>query len=210
MKRPDLAMDTLAVPTPAPMDPATPSSTTVPAAASPAVKDEIAAEASRLDLPVPAVSRGVAIGIGVLATLALVFALDWAQGFVISLLVGIFLAYTLNPLVVWLERMRIPRIVGTSIVMLAVVCALALGTYSLRGQLQSIVEQLPEAASKVSAKLASVRIDSLIDIKKVQTAARTIEKATGEAEIVPSVARQPATHVVVDQPAFKLSSALWT
>ena len=133
-----------------------------------------------------------------------------AQGFVISLLVGIFLAYTLNPLVVWLERMRIPRIVGASIVMLALVCALALGTYSLRGQLQSIVEQLPEAASKVSAKLASLRIDSLIDIKKVQTAARTIEKATGEAEIVPSVTRQPATHVVVDQPAFKLSSALWT
>ena len=126
MNRHDLAMDTLPVPNPAPINPGTPGGAAVPAAPAPAVEEDIAADASRLDLPVPALSRGVAVGIGILATLALVFALEWAQGFVISLLVGIFLAYTLNPLVVWLERMRIPRIVGASIVMLALVCALAL------------------------------------------------------------------------------------
>jgi predicted PurR-regulated permease PerM len=115
----------------------------------------------------------------------------------------------LNPLVVWLERIKVPRIVGASIVMLAVVCALGLGTYSLRGQMQTIVEQLPEAASKLSARLASLRIGELINMQNVQKAAREIEKATSQAESGPSVTRQPATHVVVDQAGFKLGNVLW-
>jgi hypothetical protein len=40
-------------------------------------------------------ARGLALGI--LATVAVVFVLEWAQSFVISLLLGILIAYTLNP-----------------------------------------------------------------------------------------------------------------
>jgi len=149
------------------------------------------------------------VALGIVAALAVVFALQWAEGFVISLVVGIFLAYTLNPLVVWLERIKVPRIMGAGIVMLAVVCALGLGTYSLRGQMQAIVDQLPEAASKMSARLASLRIGQFIDMQKVQTAAREIEKATGPVETGSPAARQRATHVVVDQPGFKLGNVLW-
>src|SRR5258706_2672214 len=50
--------------------------------------------------------RGLALAI--LATVAVVFALERAQSFIISLLIGILFAYTLNPLVVWLERIRVP------------------------------------------------------------------------------------------------------
>jgi len=156
---------------------------------------------------VPVYTGGLALRI--LATLALIFALRWAQSFAISLLVGIFLAYTLNPLVVWLERIKVPRIVGASIVMLTAVCALGLGTYSLRGQMQTILEQLPEAASKLSARLASLSLGGLISMQKVQTAARDIEKATSQSENSPSISRQPVTHVVVDQAGFKLSNVLW-
>ena len=46
-----------------------------------------------IHLPVDA--RGVALSI--LAVIGVVFALDWAQAFVISLLLGIIIAYTLNP-----------------------------------------------------------------------------------------------------------------
>jgi len=52
--------------------------------------------------------RGPALGI--LAALASVFALSWAQAFVVPLLLGIVLSYTLNPLVAWLEAIRIPRL----------------------------------------------------------------------------------------------------
>jgi len=189
------------------MNPEARGSAELPAADSPATQEKVTSDATQLTVRVPVDTRGVALGI--LATLALVFALQWAQSFAISLLVGIFLAYTLNPVVVWLERIKVPRIAGASIVMLAVVCALGLGTYALRGQMQAIVEQLPEAASKLSARLASLQIDQLIDMKKVQTAAREIEKATGQSESEPSAARKPATHVVVDPPGFKLGNVLW-
>ena len=178
-----------------------------PAADSPATQEKVTSDPAQLTVPVPIHARGVALGI--LASLALVFALRWAQSFAISLLVGIFLAYTLNPLVVWLERIKVPRTLGAGIVMLAVVCVLGLGTYSLRGQMQTIVEQLPEAVSKLSTRLASLRIGELINMQKVQTAAREIEKATGQAESGPSAVKQPATHVIVDQAGFKLSNVLW-
>jgi predicted PurR-regulated permease PerM len=180
--------------------------TELPAVDSPATQEKVASDSTQLTVSVPVDARGVALG--VLAALALVFALRWAQSFAISLLVGIFLAYSLNPLVVWLERIRVPRIVGASTVMLAVMCALGLGTYALRGQMQTIVAQLPEAASKLSARLASLQFARLIDMQKVQTAARDIEKATGQAESGASATKQP-THVVVDPTGFKLSNVLW-
>ena len=91
------------------------------------------------------------------------------QLFVITLLLGLLFAYTLNPLVVWLEQIRIPRALGTTVVMMGVVCALSLGAYSLRGQFQTILDQVPAAVSKLSAGLASVRKGQTSTLQKVQT-----------------------------------------
>jgi len=152
---------------------------------------------------------GYGLALAILATVAVIFALEWAQSFVISLLLGILFAYTLNPLVVWLERIRIPRMAGTCIVMVSVVCALVLGTYSLRGQMQTIIDQLPEAVSKLSAGLVSLRKGQASTMQKVQTAASEIEKATNQAAGVSSSARQPVTRAVIDPPGFKLGNFLW-
>jgi len=164
------------------------------------------ADAIPLTVHLPVDARGVALGI--LATVALVFALDWAQPFLITLLLGILFAYTLNPLVVWLERIKIPRVVGAGMVMAAVICALAFGAYALRGQVQRILVQLPEAASKLSAGLAKMRSGPLSNMNNVQAAANTIEKATSQADLS-ALPKQRATHVVIDQPTFKLSNFLW-
>ncbi len=164
------------------------------------------ADAIPLTVHLPVDARGVALGI--LATIALVFALDWAQPFLITLLLGILFAYTLNPLVVWLERIKIPRVVGAVMVMAAVVCALVFGAYALRGQVQRILVQLPEAASKLSAGLAKMRSGPLSNMNNVQAAANTIEKATSQADLS-ALPKQRATHVVIDQPTFKLSNFLW-
>ncbi len=151
--------------------------------------------------------RGLALAI--LATVAVVFALDWAQSFVISLLLGVLFAYTLNPLVVWLERIRIPRVVGTGMVMVGVVSALVLGTYSLRGQMQTILDQVPETVSKLSAGFASLREGKASTMQKVQTAASEIEKATNQAAGMASRPKQPTTRVVIDAPGFNLGNFLW-
>ena len=145
----------------------------------------------------------------ILATVAVVFALKWAQGFFVSLLLGILFAYTLNRPVVWLELIRIPRVVGTSIVMIGVVCALVFGAYSLRGEVETILDQLPEAVSKLSTGIAKLRRGEVSTIQKVQTAASEIEKATSQAAGLASPPRRPTTRVVIDPPGFKVGNFLW-
>jgi len=170
-----------------------------------AVAGSARAEAIPLTAHLPVDARGVALVI--LATVALIFALNWAQPFLITLLLGILFAYTLNPLVVWLERIRIPRVVGTSLVMLTVICALVFGTYALRGQVQRIIAQLPEAASKMSTGLDKMRSGQQSNMKHVQAAADTIEKAASKADL--SAPPKPrTTRVVIDSPTFTLSNFL--
>lgn len=176
-------------------------------AGNPSPVAQVSETAHPLTVHVPVDARGLALGI--LATVALVFALDWMQKFFIPLVLGIFLAYTLNPLVVWLERIKIPRVLGTSMVIVAVVCALVLGTYSLRGQVQTILAQLPEAASKLSAGFASMRDDPSGTMQKMQTAVGAMEKATSQIAGIPPGPKQRTTHVVIDAPGFKLGDFMW-
>ena len=148
------------------------------------------------------------LALAIVTTIVVVFALQWAEKFFIPLLLGIIIAYTLNPLVVWLERMKIPRVVGTIIVMLAVLCGSAFVTISLRDQIQTILDQLPEAASKLSVALRSMREGQPNTMQKVQAAAHEIDKATSQAADIHSTPKQPATHIVIDQPTFKLGDLL--
>jgi predicted PurR-regulated permease PerM len=152
-------------------------------------------------------ARGMALGI--LATLASVFALSWAQTFLVPLLLGVVISYTLNPLVAWLEAIKLPRVVGTVIVMTSVIIALVFGAYSLRGQMQTIIEQLPEAATEVSTALARLRISQIGNIRKMESAATEVETATARTAGGSAAPRRPATHVIVDQPTFKLGIFLW-
>jgi predicted PurR-regulated permease PerM len=152
-------------------------------------------------------ARGLALGI--LASLATVFALSWAQSFVIPLLLGIVISYTVNPLVNGLEAIKVPRVGGTVIVIASIIGALIYGTYSLRGQMQTIVAQLPEAAATFATGLAQMRISEIGNLQTMQNAAAEVERATTQETAGPAARRQRATHVIVDQPAFKLDNFLW-
>ncbi|MDD5759756.1 MAG: AI-2E family transporter, partial [Desulfobulbaceae bacterium] len=144
----------------------------------------------------------------ILAVVAVMFALEWAQYFVISLLLGILFAYTLNPLVVWLEKIRIPRMFGTLLVMAGVLCGLVFGTYSLRGQVQTILDQVPEAVSALSTGLKDLREGQASTMQKVQTAANEIEKATSQTSGMDSTHNKAATRVVIEPPALKFGNFL--
>jgi predicted PurR-regulated permease PerM len=169
-----------------------------------------AADESLVTLPASRAAvdaRGLALGI--LAALASIYALSWARAFAIPLLLGVIVSYTLSPLVAWLEVIRIPRIIGTVIVMASVISGLAFGMYSLRGQMQTIIEQLPDAATKLSTGLAGMRIGRSGDMQIMQNAATQVEKAATQTAGSPAAPRQSATHVIVDQPTFKLNTFLW-
>lgn len=144
----------------------------------------------------------------ILATVASVFALYSAQRFFIPLVLGLILACTLNPLVRFLERLKVPRLIGTTVVMATLLCGMAAATSSLRTQVEKILDQVPDAAAKLSAALHDLA-NQPNPLLQVQEAARQLEQATNQAANGRSTQKAP-TRVVIDEPKMKVVDWLWT
>jgi predicted PurR-regulated permease PerM len=130
----------------------------------------------------------------ILTILAVLFALRSAKEFIIPLVVSIILAYALDPLVSCLQKHRMPRPIGATLVMLGLVAALGSGALALRGQAEDIVNQLPEIALKISKTVGAIHDDdSMID--KLQRVATVIEKSSQESNVRRIVVDRPATRV---------------
>ena len=145
----------------------------------------------------------------ILTTIAIIFVLNWAQSFIITLLLGILLTYALSPLVALLEKIKIPRVVGSTIVILAVIFGIVFSAYMLQNQIQSIIAKLPEAAAKLSSALTTKRGEPLTNMQKVQLAATQVETAATAVQRNTISEKKPAMHVVIEEPKFKLNNFLW-
>jgi predicted PurR-regulated permease PerM len=146
------------------------------------------AEHAALRFPIHVNARGLALGI--IATIAFVYALQWAQDFLVPLLLGIFLAYTLNPVVLWLERCRVPRAIGATLVTVAMLCALGGVLHRVQGEFFNIIDELPRITQKVTKLLRSGN-DRPSTIAQVQAAAAQIEQATATGGVEDRRARRP-------------------
>ncbi|MFL6660502.1 MAG: AI-2E family transporter [Massilia sp.] len=146
-----------------------------PTTPEPAGSEALTEHGNGLRLPIHVNARGLALGI--IASIAFVYALQWAQDFLVPLLLGIFLAYTLNPLVNWLERVRIPRPIGATLVTVAIVCAMAGFGHRLQNEFFNIVDDLPRITHKVTKMLRNTNDGTPSTIAQVQAAAAQIEQA---------------------------------
>lgn len=164
------------------------------------------------DLVLPAITDPIQVknvALIIIATITVIWALDWAQSFLITLMLGILFAYTLNPLVASLEQFKIPRPIGSTLVILAVILCIIFAGHTLKGQIESIITKLPEASSKLSAELTHKQGAPLTSIQKVQMIANEMEKATSNVDSPAVAHKKSAMHVVVDEPKFKINDFLW-
>ncbi|MES2150201.1 MAG: AI-2E family transporter [Pseudomonadota bacterium] len=136
-----------------------------------------------LRLPIHVHARGLALCI--IATVAFVYALQWSQKFLVPLLLGIFVAYTLNPLVLWLERWRIRRAVGATLVMALILALAGLVLHRVQGEFFNIVDELPAISHKVSKLLTGKADGQPGTFAQMQAAATEIEQATVGASAPP-------------------------
>jgi predicted PurR-regulated permease PerM len=142
----------------------------------------------------------------IVCVVAGVAALYWARAFFVPLLLGILTAYALSPVVARLQRLRLPRWAASMLVMAAFCSGIVVVAGMLGGQIRSVLEQLPEAAKRVSASISRSREPGTL--QKVQAAARELEKAAAQATGTPPLpAKAPA--VVVEPAGFRLSTFLW-
>jgi predicted PurR-regulated permease PerM len=132
-------------------------------------------------IPLHVNARGLALG--VIATVAFIYALQWSRNFLVPLLLGILITYTLSPLVCWLERRRIPRVLGVTLVTAAILCGSVLTIDKVQGEFQSIVDELPSAGHKLS-RLLSERLHGggPSALQRIQDVATELQQATSSAQ----------------------------
>ncbi|MDO8301049.1 AI-2E family transporter [Lacisediminimonas sp.] len=121
------------------------------------------------------------VALGIIAAIAVLFALQWGQRFFIPLVFSIVASYTLNPVVVWLERVRIPRVVGAAVVLIGLIGGAGAVAYSLQDEFQSILVSMPKAAHQISHAITDNEDGSPTTIQQMQAAATEIETATNGA-----------------------------
>jgi predicted PurR-regulated permease PerM len=136
-----------------------------------------------------------------ISVVAVVFALHWARNFFVATLLGVLIAYGLDPIVSLLSRLRVPRWAGATLTMVALCGVLGVGTVALGGQFRAVVEDLPNAVKRMTAHVGGGDPGTL---EKLQSAAREIEKAAERA----TGASSPPARVVAAPPGFSLSSFL--
>ncbi len=141
--------------------------------------EELGAMHGGLRLPVHVNARGLSLG--VLATIAFIFALQWAKNFFVPLLLGIFIAYTLSPVVRWLERWHVKRAIGATLVTAAILAGMALTIQRVQGEFFNIVDELPSLTHKVTKLIMQASDGQPSTIQQVQAAAAEIEQAAANA-----------------------------
>lgn len=153
-------------------------------------------------VPVPVDMRNAALTI--LAIIAGVLVLQYAESVFIPLVVGVLISYALDPLVSRLERLRCPRPIGAALVLFCVVGGLGAVAYHLRYQVQAIVQQLPEGARRVRYLLEAQRNGEPTALEKVQQAATELERAADATGAAPPP-RPGVTRVQVETPPIRVS-----
>ena len=143
----------------------------------------------------------------VLAVLATIFFLDWAQPVLIPLVVGLIISYALAPVVDRLEGLSIPRALSAAVLLLAIVGGTGAAAFSLQDEAASLVESLPEAVSKFQRSVRKEWGASGDTLEKMQQAADEFGRTTnGEMRAAP----RGVTRVQIETPKLDIRQYLWT
>lgn len=147
----------------------------------------------------------------VLAALAVLAVLRWAQAFFIPLMLGLVFSYALSPVVDWLHRRRIPRALSAGVLILAILGGMGVTAWSLADDANELIASLPDAARKLRSTLHRRPKAPATPLETVQKAASELQSAAEEAGGgAPSPPARGVSRVVVEKPRFDLRAHLWT
>ena len=141
--------------------------------------------------------------LAVLAVLAVIYFLNWAQAVLLPLVFSVLLSYALDPVVTALHRLHIHRAIGAALVLSALVALLSLGTLQLKDQMTTMLDKIPEAVKQLQRSARHNQDPDMID--KAQEAAHQIQKATEKAYQSKEDKTGPGVmRVKIEKPVFNL------
>lgn len=144
----------------------------------------------------------------IVVVLLSILLLRFAQRIFVPVLIGVLLAYALEPLVALLMRLRIPRFAAATLLLLAFTGGAGVGLYCLRDQAAAFLDELPESARRLRTLVETHRRDGEPGpIHSIQQAASEIEK-TASAAAGAEESPNGVTRVQVVAPAIRFSDYL--
>jgi len=155
----------------------------------------------------PIEARGIALA--VLAVGGAIVLARYMQDVLIPFVLAGLVFYALDPLVDRLQRFRIPRALGAAFAIMLVIGAIGLTVYQIQDDVVSVIEELPEAAREIRAKLAAAPNEPPTTLDKVQDAARELEETAAAAATPPARAPSGVERVQIEEPAFRASDYVW-
>lgn len=126
--------------------------------------------------------------IGICATIAIA---RMAEPFLVPVVMGILLSYTLRPLVSLLERVRVPRFAAATLVIAILVSMISATGYAIRDDVNDWVAELPAAARKLRHTVATSARQSPGPMTNMKAAAEELDKAAAEAAGKPAPVPEP-------------------
>ena len=170
-------------------------------------RDLITHESHRERPHAPPVDVSVrSIALTIIAVTAAMYLLYWAQEVFIPIVLSVLISYALEPPVLWLIRLKVPRLIASGVVVALLAGSLGYGVYSLSDDATAIVAAVPEAAQKLRQIVRRGQRETGA-LQQVQEAAqelqRTADEATGPTPAVRGVQR-----VQIVQPTFDLREYL--
>ncbi len=145
----------------------------------------------------------------VIAFIAVVVFLQWAQAVLIPITLSVFLSYSLTPVVNWLRKYaKLPKAVGAAATLAIILAAIGWGLNSLQPEALDILDIVPQATQKFSLAIRGNPRDPANAVEKMKKAATEIEKAANDAGAATpttgSAAQQARAVPVPDTPRFKV------
>ena len=154
------------------------------------------------------------LSLSLIAGLATILALQYAQPVLIPVVLGVILSYAMAPIVTSLARVRVPRAIGAAVAVSLLVGSLGVGVYTLSDEAVAIVVSVPDAARRIRERFATRRQTNATLMTQVQQAAKEIEKTADAATTTPDddrtrTGRDAVQRVQIVEPMFRASDSIW-
>jgi predicted PurR-regulated permease PerM len=148
------------------------------------------------------------ISLTLVGIVAVIWLLQNARDVLIPFVVSGLLFYALDPFVDRLQQWRIPRVIGATAMLLAVLAAVGGTMYQLTDQLVTVVEQVPAGIRRLRDEIRDTGPQQGA-IEKVQQAAEAIDRTTAEAA-QPAPAPRGVVRVQIEEPPVRATDFLWS
>ncbi len=160
-----------------------------------------------LAMPIDVRSTSLAL----LALIAVIGFLRWAQEVLIPITFAVMLSYALTPVVDWLRRKaKLHKAVGAALTLALILGGLGAGLSALQPEALDILDIVPRATQKITHALRGTPRAAAGAVAKIQKAASEIEKAANTATSSTSPTAVAPAKGVLEVPGFRFRDYILT